>query len=210
MKNNKGFTLLELLIATAIVGMILPLIYQTLLFTMRNVDAGQEYLTQQQDLNYIITKIRKDINRARELKVNYIDTDGQGISIVPGDKYVDSVYFSYEEPSYLDALNPAGKENFNVDQTAAWGFDWTENEFIYNDAGQSISLVGGVNVDYSTEEKIKGSSRFEVIEDPFFPDYKRLVLYIYPLEEEKLFYSNRAITDPIVVEYSLQYKLLTN
>lgn len=69
-KNKKGFTLTELLVAFLIISMTSVLLTQMLIYTISSTDAFSQYSNQQFTINHASIRLGKDIERATVVSVD--------------------------------------------------------------------------------------------------------------------------------------------
>ncbi|MDP4093440.1 MAG: prepilin-type N-terminal cleavage/methylation domain-containing protein [Bacillota bacterium] len=136
MKNNKGFTLLELLIVIAIIGIITPIICSMF---ESNIDINTtytNYLYQQDKVTQTLQLLRKDIEEAsgynldtltQTLRLDFIDSTSKYWRLNSDSTSTDynSLEFSSDGSKY---------------EVVIQGIDTTNSSFIKNDSEKIITL----------------------------------------------------------------------
>jgi general secretion pathway protein J len=82
MKPAAGFTLLELLIALSLMGLVLVMVYSALWLGIRSWDAGDERATQLNDMRLVQGFLRRNLRQSQT--VFRIDEDAQRVVVFEG------------------------------------------------------------------------------------------------------------------------------
>jgi prepilin-type N-terminal cleavage/methylation domain-containing protein len=69
LKNEKGMSLVEILVAVALIGISLPMIVAIFLYGLQDYVTGMKYIQQEIDLNSTYMTFRTDYEKAREIKL---------------------------------------------------------------------------------------------------------------------------------------------
>lgn len=169
MKNNKGFSLIELLIALMVVAIVSTLATTVLVFGLQSFGTSTKQLTQYDKVMDVTRRIRKDI--AEAASCGYKNTAGGSVIEL---KYPDST-------------------------VRVWSFKYS-NLYLKIGTNPEVAVVDGLDTsllnsgDYDTR-----ISRFQKINDTIY-------LSIKPIKTNTTIHQNRNINNPIITEFSVQYK----
>ncbi len=76
-KSNAGFTLVEVLVAVALLGMIGAMVFGSLIMTMRAVDAGREHVAKEQTIRRVLRLMAEEISLSkRNTMYPWVGTNG--------------------------------------------------------------------------------------------------------------------------------------
>jgi prepilin-type N-terminal cleavage/methylation domain-containing protein len=122
-RNNKGLTLIEILVAIALVGIVLPMITAIFFYALQDYVTGVKYVQQQIDLNSAYMTFRAEYEKAREIKLFLDDSLGvdlnriQAIEMIYDPQsgvidYTDEYKIAYinQDEFYDGEISPTGKE----------------------------------------------------------------------------------------------------
>ena len=107
LKNKKGVTLVELLIAISLIGIILLIIHNILFISIKSYKIITNKVEINRELRYFLNNIQKEISQARKANDNKIDEIEEGSIFIKDNKYfciyvdLDSVYKSDVGKPYL-------------------------------------------------------------------------------------------------------------
>ncbi len=73
--NNKGFTLIEMLLVLAIICIMLPLIYQLYIYGQETFTYNSRLIAQQYTVTNVMAHIRGDVQEAASVSVASQNTD---------------------------------------------------------------------------------------------------------------------------------------
>jgi prepilin-type N-terminal cleavage/methylation domain-containing protein len=69
LRNEKGMSLVEILVAVALIGIALPMIGAIFLYGLQDYVTGMKYIQQQTQINSVYMTFRTDYEKAREIKL---------------------------------------------------------------------------------------------------------------------------------------------
>ena len=179
LKDNKGFTLVELLVALMIVSVITISVTSFLIFGFDSFISNSKYIRQQDKVVDAVQLIRKDVEEASAIAVTRVGSD------------IGSVSFSF--PGTMD------KKTWKfIDDTSDITLD---NKLACKiDKEVAGTLVEGV-FETVLEDVNTPDSKFA-----FSLSDKRLILVIQPVRSNSGKYQAYNIKKPIITEFSVQYK----
>ncbi len=128
--SSQGFTLLEVLVALALLGIISAALYGTYFSLMRGRDAAQTRMTERRELSTTLDQLR------RELTAVFFTTQSLGSSLPAGDQQNMQLHFVVEDRDFF------GKPASALDFTA-----------LVPPRGGTIPASDQVRIRYRVEEK---------------------------------------------------------
>lgn len=108
-RNNKGFTLIEILISLAISGLVLTAIYQTFLSQQRAYIAQSEVAAMQQNLRAAMYMMTSELRM-----VGFDPTGDAGAGIVAITDTVGAGSIRFTKDDWVDPTNPASTANGSI------------------------------------------------------------------------------------------------
>ena len=191
--NNRGFSLIELLIAVAVSALAAPLVFWIFSYGIQSYSSYSKYMEQHYKVMDVTQRIRKDIEEAAAYKVVYDAT----VTPIPA--------------SVLTLWIPDGDSDYNTFTIRTWrigdGGLFLKSSTGTAEDGRAAALDGsgysGVldGLDTATVEAVPNymPTRFECIDD-------RILLSIKPLADNTAAAKNRNVNQPVVTEFSVRYK----
>lgn len=181
--NNNGFSLIEMLITLALIGLILPLILSFFVSGVEDYVSTNHYIEQQYKVQEAVRLIRQDIEKAR---VYSVQTDD---SFTPA-KVVSVTFIVTDKGVY-----PEVKRKWSFASDSQSGYLYLE-ESSYD---ASNALIPGSTVNLKMVDGIDISrSGFEYKES-----LNKFILFIRPKRDEKM---ERNLQNTIITEFSVRYK----
>lgn len=196
--NNRGFTLIEMLLVLAIICIMLPLIYQLYIFGQETFTYNSRLIAQQYTVTNVMSHIRSDIRKAAvvsventddehssgypkiiTLKLGYIDTD-------PGSPAQPDIYKIKYWRFYCEKEGDEGVLQYSGEKDPG---DAVEN-------GDYNTVVTGLDIMNCKFERLTESS----------PECDYLTVQIKPLETNTGKANARNVREPIKTEISVLYK----
>jgi len=183
--DNKGFTLAEMLVTIALVGIISPILLAIFIFGIQDFDSTDKYLDQQNRVNEVIRYIRQDYEECKEVVVGR--TNGGDVIWV---KFVFPGSFASPAPGATPQPDPKNK---------VWTF--------YKGSGALSLYVGDENpvdnfssmyFDVMVDDLDTSASKF------YFSD-ESLKLYVKP-NANNIKYRGRNINKEMITEFSVRNK----
>jgi len=180
--NNKGFSLIEMLITLALIGLVLPLILSFFVDGVEDYVSTNHYIEQQYKVQDATRLIRQDIERAR---VYSVQTDS---STPP--KVLSVTFVVTDKGVY-----PEIKRKWSFASDSQSGYLYLEQSSF----DSSNTLIPGSVVNSKMVDDIDISkSRFEYNES-----LNKIMLYVRPKRNEKI---ERNLQNTIITEFSVRYK----
>ncbi len=189
-KSKKGFSLIELLIALAIVGIVSPIIFIVFVSGIEDYSTTTKYVDQQYTVMEVTRLIRQDVEEAKTITFE--------MDSAPGSLKVNKIKFEF-------SASPAKPSRI-------WKFEsGTVSGKIVN--GLWLSVDGGTTYVLVIDKLNLGESKFELDTTSLDPSsvtsrYKtaRLILSIRPEQLNKTKYKGRNVNENIITEFSVRYK----
>lgn len=184
-KNRKGFSLTELLITLAIVGLFSPLVFVIFVSGIEDYNTTSKYMIQQYSVMEVTRLIRQDIEEAKEVKLSISDYST---------KVVDEIEFIFDTSS----SKPKRKWKFEeyIDSAtgeASYGLCLSINGATYERLVDKLDLGCSFKVDTIDE-----------MDDAVKPT--KVILTIKPESLNKNKYRGRNVKENIITEFSVRYK----
>lgn len=193
-KNQKGVSLIELLIVIAVVALTMPLLFYVFIDGVKSFNTYSKFAGQQDKVMGVTLRIRKDIEEAEGYKLYSSAHPDAPVSIL-----------ALRYPLYEEGQKQPVKYRYRY-----WKFESSKLSVMVNE-GNTLNAVGDYEavVDGLDTSKITveppGESPREVMLSGFAQTRGRIVLSIKPVNENQV-HKNRNVTKPIIAEYSVDYK----
>lgn len=172
-KNKKGLTIVELVLAVAVMALVLPLVTQVFLYGLKDYMSGTKYLMQQSDLNSFFNVFRYDFEMGRDL---YFPPNQAGDTIqgqpVPMD-YLKYVVVRYDPASPECELEPPAYPNQYQEERFCRRYEFKEIGEIDDDVIDPATGALG-KVKYG-ELRVAYVSSFDHTENPPNSQYRTLL-----------------------------------
>ena len=110
-EENRGFTLIEIIITIAIASIIVAGIYSLQSFGLNTFNIGTSQAEIQQDARLIDEVFRREVRNAVYIGDSYTDSEGIGAT---REMFLSGNNFHYGEASALNLFNVRGISNFDV------------------------------------------------------------------------------------------------
>lgn len=201
LKNRKGFSLTELLVVMAIIGITMPLIFTIFVFGIEDYSTTTKYVDQQYSVMEVTRYIRQDVEAAK--KVTYVLTSddasakiGEVIFEFPDKSLRVWKFGKFHEADYdgIDTVIGLGLKNV---KSTEYTFDEATDKYSINTSVEYQGIIGKLDLTKST---------FDV--DGFSGDGPtKFILTIKPEQLNKTKYKGRNINENIITEFSVRYKL---
>jgi type IV pilus assembly protein PilA len=196
LKNKKGLSLTELLIAVSLIGLISPLIFTIFVFGIEDYATTTKYVDQQYSVMEVIRYIRQDVEAAK--RVTYVLDDSANIKEVIFEFPDESLRFwkfgsFHETDDDIDTVNGLGLKNVKEYDER----DEVTGVYSFTDSVEYTGVIDRLDLT---------QSKFDV--DTFSGDGPtQLILTIKPEQLNKTKYKGRNINENIITEFSVRYKL---
>jgi len=168
--NNKGFTMIEMVLVIAILGVLSSVIYSVFQFGINSYYSGSRQVVQQDKVVDIIQMVRSQVEEAKTVKYDRTEK----VLLISSDNLKD-----------IDMVDNSSK---NVQ---CWKFD--DNKLKFRPVGQT-------SYDDLVYDLDTSKSSFDINSE------EKLAINIKPLPLNEQ-YKNRNITEPVVAEISVRYKV---
>ncbi|AEV68045.1 PulJ/GspJ family protein [Acetivibrio clariflavus] len=194
-KNKKGISLTEVLVALALVGIVSPLIFTIFVFGLEDYSTTTKYLNQQYSVMEVIRYIRQDIEAAK--KVTYLYTEeAEGPEIK-------EIIFEFPNGDLrmwkFEALGDDGDSFKGLRLKSVPKGKYTLDDEKYEITDSSIEYQNIIDkLDLS-------QSGFEIKSESATPS--KLILTIRPERLNKTRYRGRNVNENIITEFSVRYKI---
>lgn len=180
--NKKGFSLIEIVITIAILGVITSVIYSVFQFSIDSYYSGANYAGQQDRVNNTMQILRSQIEESNSIKY-FLNPNGPESVLIISDSH-------YSSDEIVD-LYLGVKSGVPSNEIKAWKFENEELLFLKSGKTSYEVLINGIDI---------GNSGFGI-------NGERLIVKVKPLNiNEK--YKNRNIMEPIVMEFSISNKFI--
>lgn len=202
LKNKKGFSLTELLVVMAIIGITMPLIFTIFVFGIEDYSTTTKYVDQQYSVMEVTRYIRQDVEAAK--KITYVrETEDASAKIVEvifefPDKSLRFWKFGKFHEADDDGINTVEGLGLKVIPSSGHsGQDADTGKYVITSPNEYEDIIGKLDLT---------QSGFEV--DSFSGDGPtKLILTIKPEQLNKTKYRGRNINENIITEFSVRYKL---
>lgn len=179
--NQKGFSLIEVVITIAILGVITSVIYSVFQFGIDSYYSGSSYSSQQNKVVDAVQFFRSQVEESKSVKY-YISDDGS------------------EEALLLSNNHLGGDEMVNL-YTAAISGTPTNDIKAWKFESDTLMHMGWGATSYKNIVE-----NLDISGSGFFYNNARIVMKVKPENLNKK-YKNRNILKPITTEISIRYKL---
>jgi len=185
-KNRKGFSLTELLVTLAIIGLFSPLVFVIFVSGIEDFSTTTKYMGQQYSVMEVTSLLRQDIEEAKIITLS--------ISDYPN-KLVDEITFEF------DPTSSRMKRQWKFDTIT----DPTTGEVIN---GLWLNVDGAGYKCVVDELEVSQCSfkvdKIDAVDTSIKPE--RLILSIKPESLNKSRYKGRNVNENIITEFSVRYK----
>lgn len=187
-KNNKGFSLIELLITLAIVGLFSPLVFAIFVSGIEDFSTTSKYMSQQYTVMEVTRLIRQDVEEAKEIKLDVTEYYT---------KVVNEIEFVFD----ASASKPRRKWKFDKYTDPSTGEE-KYGLFLNIDGAGYERVVDKLDSDCSF--KVDNISETDASVKP-----TKLILTIKPENLNKTKYRGRNVKENIITEFSVRYKKIS-
>jgi type II secretory pathway pseudopilin PulG len=192
--NNKGISLIELLVGVAVVAITAPMLLWFFMFGIQSFSTYNKYIEQHDRVIDVTQRIRKDVEEAAAYKVVYDTT------VSPIVASVLTVCIPY---------NDGNEDTFTI---KTWRLE--DGELLFKSCTGDYAKGHDEALDSTGYSKILDGLDTSTIEAPSsrymptrFQKYdNRVMLSIKPIERNKNVHKNRNVTKPVITEFSVDYK----
>lgn len=199
LKNKKGLSLTELLIAMALIGLISPLIFTIFVFGIEDYATTTKYVDQQYSVMEVTRYIRQDVEAAKRVTYVLDAADPAKIQEVifefPDESLRVWKFGTFHDADDDDIDTVVGLGLKNVKSTE-YDFEQTTGIYTITAPVEYIGIIDRLDLT---------QSKFE--DDSFTGDGPKLILTIKPERLNKTKYKGRNINENIITEFSVRYKL---
>lgn len=203
LKNRKGFSLIELLVTLAIVGLVTPLIFIIFISGIEDYSTTTKYMNEQYSVMEVIRYIRQDIEEAEEITI--VDD----LSSTP--YKVDEIKIKFPSPASSPSSQPAKVWKFGRIIDSDDGVEYEGIGFSVDGGANYKVVMRNLNVDTSDYDNC---SKFEVDNlgrtDPsgnkIMPT--KLILSIRPEQLNNRKFIGRNVNQNVITEFSVRYKIV--
>jgi len=195
-KNKKGLSLTEVLVALALVGIVSPLIFTIFVFGLEDYSTTTKYVNQQYSVMEVTRYIRQDVEASK--KVTYVCTEEEeGLKIR-------EVIFEFPDKS----LRMWKFESLGDDENSFKGlrlksvpkdkYDLDDGKYVIDSSIEYQNIIDKLDL---------SQSGFDV--DTLSEDTgpTKLMLTIRPERLNKTKYRGRNVNENIITEFSVRYKI---
>jgi len=198
-KSKKGFSLTELLVVLALVGIVSPLIFTFFVFGIEDYSTTTKYVSQQYTVMEATRYIRQDVEAAKKVTLICGD-DGEG-------RKIKEVIFEFSDKS----LKMWKFESLGDDEGSFKGLRLKyvpEDKYDYDTDGKYRILDSSIEYENIIDRLDLSKSGFDAdnLGDVGVPT--KLILTIRPERLNKTKYVGRNVNENIITEFSVRYKLV--
>lgn len=185
-KDNKGITLIDIVLTIALIGIVLPIYSAIFIGGIQSYNSSQKFSTQQSTVSLTVLKFRDEFERSRTIKFKRDATNPYEVSYI-------QMEFDNTISSYM-VKNTNSLPNF----IRTWKF---ENEKVLLGGGDAgIITEYATGFDTSTTDK----SILEIYNTTGIDPY--LVFKIHTIDTNTTINTNRNIRKPIAIKFPLLNK----
>ncbi|OPZ92284.1 MAG: hypothetical protein BWY74_01662 [Firmicutes bacterium ADurb.Bin419] len=185
-KNRKGFSLTELLVTLAIIGLFSPLVFVIFVSGIEDFSTTTKYMGQQYSVMEVTSLLRQDIEEAKIITLS--------ISDYPN-KLVDEITFEFDPTS--SRLKRQWKFDTITDPTTG---EVINGLWLNVDGAGYKCVVDELEVSQCSFKVDK----IDAVDTSIKPE--RLILSIKPESLNKSRYKGRNVNENIITEFSVRYK----
>jgi len=198
--NRKGFTLVEMLITVALIGILSPLLFSIFVFGIQDYTSTNKYIGQQNKVNEAIRLIRQDYEECKEVVVGMTSVaDGAKVIWV---KFEFPESYATPAPSATPIPKPKNKVwSFFKDEGTLSLYVGNDDPVTQFDSMAFSPMVKGLKT-LPTDPTDFAYSKFEFNSDT-------LKLYVKPIADNEQ-YRGRNIKEQIITEFSVRNKYKKN
>ncbi|MEN2776997.1 type II secretion system protein [Acetivibrio clariflavus] len=195
-KNKKGISLTEVLVALALVGIVSPLIFTIFVFGLEDYSTTTKYLNQQYSVMEVIRYIRQDIEAAKKITYLYTEEDDG--------PEIKEIVFEFPDGN----LRMWKFEALGDDEDSFKGLRLksvpSKDKYTLVDGKYEIT---DSSIEYQNiiDKLDLSQSGFEIISESATPS--KLILTIRPERLNKTRYIGRNVNENIITEFSVRYKI---
>ena len=186
LKSKKGFTIIEMLVALLIMGILSTLVTAEMIYGFQTFNTSTGQMSQQYKVMEGIERIRKDVNHASAIRVD-------------NDFVVKNSVLVLRFPDFKTTQE---QKYWRIQDNKLWTkidkVDIGTNAII--SIGNYIEVIGGIDTEYEIiSSRNTLHSWFEINDN-------QLYFTIKPIATNKTMHLNRNVNQPIITDFSVLYK----
>jgi prepilin-type N-terminal cleavage/methylation domain-containing protein len=183
--NKKGFTLLEILVASAVIMVAMPLITSIMISSMEDYISGTKLIEQQGKINNAYSVFRKDVEMASDIIITQT-----AVSFAIDPTLMDSIQLKYQNP------------NIATDKMdRIYSFELSTGNLKVEDVniapGSLATLLDGIDNSIMPSDDRPRSGFF------YIPSEKKMWIKIFPKDVNTTFFKGRNFGTPITIYFDV-------